>query len=344
MTEQETTQQVDTTFSSHNPALKFNTDMDLGNLLFSDVQSFADVTPQEFAKKTSENICTVYRALFDLANKQKAKRGGEDHEILEHDLPEWHVVMPKATTTLPREKPVPKEEVKTKWEKFREERGLPPRKKRSRLVYDPVEKDWVPRWGKGSIKHRAEGDQWLMHEKPKHRESGLNPFEYAKAEKRQKLEKQKLAELKNKINKTAPSGGKTLKILDNSKKDSMKLREEGERNQLRKREHKSLMKSLTLAQKSTASMGQFDKRLRNEAEPPKKQRPEKMKERRNIAELTQSRGAEKDRNLKVLDFMQRKREQELGGKVNGNMVGAQQKLAMTKKAGLGKKRRTGKKN
>ena len=48
-----------------------------------------------------------------------------------------------------------------------------------------------------------------------------------------------------------------------------------------------------------------------------------MKERRVIAELTQSRGAEKDRNLKVLDFMQRKREQELGGKVNGNMVGAQ---------------------
>lgn len=132
--------------------------MDLGNLLFDDVQSYADLTQEQFSKKTSENICSIYRALFDLANKQKAARGGEDHEILEYDKPEWHVLMPKPNTVLPREKPVPKEEQKTKWERFREERGLPPRKKRSRMVYDPVEKEWVPRWGKDSIKHRAEGD------------------------------------------------------------------------------------------------------------------------------------------------------------------------------------------
>jgi len=47
-------------------------------------------------------------------------------------------MMPKSTTVLPREKPCPKEKVKTKWEKFREERGLPARKKRSRLVFDAV--------------------------------------------------------------------------------------------------------------------------------------------------------------------------------------------------------------
>lgn len=63
------------------------------------------------------------------------------------------------------------------------------------------------------------------------------------------------------------------------------------------------MKSLTLAQKSTASMGLFDKKLRSEPDAPKKQRPEKLKMRRNINELTQNRGAEKERNMKVLDFM-----------------------------------------
>jgi regulator of ribosome biosynthesis len=46
--------------------------------------------------------------------------------------------MPASTTVLPREKPAPKEAVKTKWEKFREEKGLPSRKKRSRLVFDPI--------------------------------------------------------------------------------------------------------------------------------------------------------------------------------------------------------------
>ena len=42
------------------------------------------------------------------------------------------------------------------------------------------------------------------------------------------------------------------------------MRGDEERANLRKREHKSLMKSMQLAQKATASMGQFDKKLKNE--------------------------------------------------------------------------------
>lgn len=90
---------------------------------------------------------------------------------------------------LPREKPVPKEKEKTKWEKFREERGLPPRKKRSRLVFDPITKDWVPRWGKGSVKKIADKMNFAMEEKPIHRMTGMDPFTFAKAEKKAKMEK-----------------------------------------------------------------------------------------------------------------------------------------------------------
>ena len=36
-----------------------------------------------------------------------------------------------------------------------------------------------------------------MEEKPKHREAGMDPFSYAKAEKKAKLEKQKLSEVRN---------------------------------------------------------------------------------------------------------------------------------------------------
>jgi len=95
-----------------------------------------------------------------------------------------------------------------------------------------------------------------MVEKPKHVEAGLTPFEYANAERKGQLEKQNLAELKNKMRQTKPSDMKQVRILDkNSKtvesgeknKESLKLREEAERNNLRKREHKSLMKSLTMA-------------------------------------------------------------------------------------------------
>ena len=44
------------------------------------------------------------------------------------------------------------------------------------------------------------------------------------------------------------------------KTDSLKLREDADRNALRKREHKALMKSLTQAQVATASMGKFDRK------------------------------------------------------------------------------------
>ena len=55
----------------------------------------------------------------------------------------------------------------------------------------------------------------------------MTPFEYQKAEKKQGLEKQKLATLKNQMLKSADKG-KTLQVLDNKK--SLKLREEQERN------------------------------------------------------------------------------------------------------------------
>lgn len=186
-----------------------------------------------------------------------------------------------------------------------------------------------------------------MVEKPKHREAGLTPFEYATAERKGKLEKQNLAELKNKMHQIKPSDMKQVRILDKQggesvekAKESMKLREEAERNTLRKREHKSLMKSLTLAQKSTASMGKFDRKLSKEPEAPASQKVEKKKSNKGLFELERDRGQEKQRNMKVLDFMQRKRDQEEGGKVNANLSGQKVKTALSR----AKKHKTGKRN
>jgi len=103
------------------------------------------------------------------------------------------VDLPKSSVVLPREKPAPKEKALTKWEKFRAEKGMPARKKRSRMVFDPITKDWVPRHGTGSVKKIADAHNWLMEEKPKHREAGVDPFTYQKAEKKAKQEKQNLA-------------------------------------------------------------------------------------------------------------------------------------------------------
>lgn len=75
----------------------------------------------------------------------------------------------------------------TKWEKFRIEKGLGPKQKRSRVVYDPITKDWVPRYGGKSIKKIEDKYNWVMEDKEKH--GNLDPFTYEKEQKKLKREK-----------------------------------------------------------------------------------------------------------------------------------------------------------
>lgn len=149
-----------------------------------------------------------------------------------------------------------------------------------------------------------------MEEKPKHKEAGLDPFTFAKQEKKAKKEKQDLAELKNKVSAVKPGAMKDLKILgkngDAPAGDNLKLREEKERTMLRKREHKSLMKSLTLAQMSTASMGKFDRKRKNEPDAPSSQKIKKKKSNSSLAALESNKASEKERNMKIFDMLQKK--------------------------------------
>lgn len=63
----------------------------------------------------------------------------------------------------------------------------------------------------------------------------------------------------------------TKRSANNKEQKDAQAREE--RDKLRKREHKSLMKSLNMAQLSTASMGKFDRKAgKNEPEAPKSQK------------------------------------------------------------------------
>jgi len=117
----------------------------------------------------------------------------------------------------------------------------------------------------GSIKKIAERHNWLMEEKPRHREANTDPFTYKKNEKKIEKEKQELRELKNTISSNNTRGkdkkrepeildsiaGKKpdAKILSKSDKDgiighSLKKREDGVRDNVKKREKKALMKNL----------------------------------------------------------------------------------------------------
>ena len=80
-------------------------------------------------------MCEIYKNLFELKKKQKIEEG-EQGEILEYTRSKYSVLLPKPKILLPRHKPIPKPKPMTKWEKFRLEKGIPPKEKRSRMVFD----------------------------------------------------------------------------------------------------------------------------------------------------------------------------------------------------------------
>ena len=68
------------------------------------------------------------------------------------------------------------------------------------------------------------------------------------------------------------------------------------------------MKSLKLAQMSTASMGKFDRRLKNEPDAPDSQKLKKKKSNQHLDSLGRNSADEKARNMKIFDTLQRKSE------------------------------------
>lgn len=184
----------------------------------------------------------------------------------------------------------------------------------------------------------------------------MDPFTYAKAEKKAVVEKQNLASLKNKINQTAPSKMKNSKVQVLEKRkgskvdedaiakktaDNAQLRSDEERTALRKREHKALMKSLSHAQMATGSMGKFDKKMKNEPDAPKSLKVVPKKSNKHLGELETNRGAEQERNAKIFKMMEKKAD------IGGLSVGEHSKISSAgesnakkaKKTTVGKNRR-----
>ena len=133
--------------SNTNSDGKFNVTFDTGHLLIYDNGPFnvEDINEEDITGRLSKNLKTFYGELFGLLKKQK----GENEEKTDFDKAADCLKLPKPVTILPRSKPIPKPKPLTKWEKYRIEKGLPAKEKRSRMVYSELAGDWVPRWGKG---------------------------------------------------------------------------------------------------------------------------------------------------------------------------------------------------
>ena len=259
-----------------------------------------ELTETIMINKAKQNYIDFATSLFDILNKQQ----GEEKEDLDYDKAPDELTLPENIITLPRSLPIPIPKPPTKWEKYKMEKGITQRK-RSRMVYSEEVGDWVPRWGKGSIKHIQDSMNWVMEDK----EEGVNPFEQksnekqlakAKQMKRQikneEFAKKYLAEKKGNSNQINNNGNDNNSVPKQhiSKKMRKAFKAQKEIQRLNE-DKKNLGKRLEQVQKSTRSMGNFDKKLKNEKE------INLLKKKRVSKDILIDKSKEKSRDQRILD-------------------------------------------
>ena len=113
-----------------------------------------EITQEEIFKISSNLFLQLKEKLKEeiiLAEQEQNLRKLE-HRVIDFDKNKNEIRLPSSTLKLPRMLAYNPSKYKTKWEKFAEEKGIKKKTKRSRLVYNEEIKDWVPRWGKDSVK------------------------------------------------------------------------------------------------------------------------------------------------------------------------------------------------
>jgi regulator of ribosome biosynthesis len=157
------------------------------------------------------------------------------------------VILPlKEVEVCPREKPLPKQEAKTRWEKFAEEKGIQQRK-RSRLVWDESIKDWAPRHGYQSVKQNAERKEVIIEAKPGD-DPNDDPFLKRRMQKQLDQQKQKFREVRNTLE---AAGQKVPTGISGGDKPQKKGKFE-------------VKETLRRSQQATASHGRHDSLAQNE--------------------------------------------------------------------------------
>jgi len=132
----------------------------------TDEQSMAHAQRRMVRRVTRSLVAKLWELPLKTHDEEDAKLGAVDED--EEEISMAIAKLPKPILKLPREKPLPEapeDKVKTRWEKFAERKGIQ-KKKKSRLVWDEEEKDWVPRFGLGSAKKLAKmRDDWVIEAK-----------------------------------------------------------------------------------------------------------------------------------------------------------------------------------
>lgn len=130
---------------------------DLGHLLCNDSNPLPSLKGVDDKDKEAILASTARECAQALINQLltacSISRSADDGNL--------QITLPAPEMQLPREKPVPKDKEKSKWEKFAEKKGIQNKKRDGRMAYDEAKGDWVPKYGYKGKNTDADGD-WLV--------------------------------------------------------------------------------------------------------------------------------------------------------------------------------------
>jgi regulator of ribosome biosynthesis len=204
--------------------------------------------------------------------------------------------LPSAETRLPRMLPPPPPKQLTKWEQFALQRGIAPKGKQSRKVFDEATGEWKYLTGSLETKANAGPESWPIIEVKKNDDPMQDPWEKLREEKKSRVSKNTESRMRNAERAGNLEKGSANRMLKNMKKQEKQkvlmrqkererglvapvgvpvdLKSGGERAQ---RGKPSTQLALKATQVSTASLGRFDKQIEGEPERQLKKNTKKRK-------------------------------------------------------------------
>ncbi|CAM1318644.1 RRS1 (predicted), partial [Pycnogonum litorale] len=239
-------------------------EIDIGNLLSVDSNP---IDLSKFRSKKETFLKALTRDNTQLLINKIWELPSERHEdVIVAKLPE-------PTTIIPRINRLPKTRTLTKWQDFAKTKGIKKRKK-DKLVWDKVVKDWRPRYGYKRV--TSDTDNWVMEYK-KNEDPYTDLFAKKAGEKSERVAKNELQRLRNiarSQNKRVPGVGLTPTETPDAA---------------------AVSKAIVVAKSSTASLGRYTETLPKEK--PQKRTGAKRKFDPVIGDIR----AEKLKNLEIFD-------------------------------------------
>ncbi|KAI4503377.1 hypothetical protein M0802_001599 [Mischocyttarus mexicanus] len=214
-----------------------NPEIDLGTLLLSDpntlnIKELRSDKNTYLQQLTRDNVQLLINNVWGLPTERV-------EEAIVAQLPAPQYILPR-TRVIPKPKPL------TKWQQFAKEKGIQTNKKnRTKLKWDEELKKWIPRYGYQRSK-ATEQKEWIV-EVGNDNNPKEDPFTAINASKRERQSKNELQRLRN-----------------IAKSKNVKLPRVGIPTVEHFPKPKQLSTAVTVAHKSTASLGKFQERLPKE--------------------------------------------------------------------------------